>query len=90
MFRYTWIQKLSCLQNAISYLINVNVKIRIINLYRSFRPPNNMSPDAFFIEQLEILKNAMFDNCYVLGDFNFKSFELEIPILYRIPRMSEA
>ena len=37
----------------------LNVKIRIINIYRSFRPPNGMTPDVFFAEQLRILKNAL-------------------------------
>ena len=33
----------------------LNVKLRIINVYRSFRPPNRLSPDAFFIEQIKII-----------------------------------
>ena len=47
-----------------------NVKIRIINVYRSFRPPNRMTPDAFFVEQIKILSNALCNNCFVMGDFN--------------------
>ena len=48
----------------------LNVKIRIINIYRSFRPPNGMTPDVFFAEQLRILKNALCSSCYIMGDFN--------------------
>ena len=47
-----------------------HVKIRIINVYRSFRPPNRMSPDKFFKDQLKILSGAVCDNCFIMGDFN--------------------
>ena len=47
-----------------------DVKIRIINVYRSFRPPNFMTPEGFFVEQLKVIKNASCTNCYVIGDFN--------------------
>ena len=47
-----------------------DVKIRIINVYRSFRPPNSMTPEAFFVEQLNVIKNVSCSNCYILGDFN--------------------
>ena len=50
--------------------VNLNVKIRIINVYRSFKPPGGMTPDVFFVEQLGIMKNALCNNCYILGDFN--------------------
>ena len=43
--------------------------IRIINVYRSFRP-SGISPNKFFETQLEIVKNALTSNCYVMGDFN--------------------
>ena len=29
-----------------------------------------MTPDAFFIEQIKILSNALCNNCFVMGDFN--------------------
>ena len=29
-----------------------------------------MTPEAFFVEQIKILSNAICDNCYVMGDFN--------------------
>ena len=47
-----------------------HVKIRIVNVYRSFRPPNKMSPDKFFSEQLKIMSNVVCDNCIIMGDFN--------------------
>ena len=37
----------------------VSTKIRIINVYRSFRPLNEISPELFFAKQLNILRNAM-------------------------------
>ena len=53
-------------------IVNViaDVKIRIINVCRSFRPPNFMTPDAFFVEQLKIIKKALCTSCYIMGDFN--------------------
>ena len=48
----------------------LNVKIRIINVYRTFRPSNGMNPIQFFVEQLHIIRNALCANCYVMGDFN--------------------
>ena len=47
-----------------------DIKIRIINIYRSFRPPNRMTPDSFFAKQIEILSNALCNSCFVMGDFN--------------------
>ena len=44
--------------------------LRIIDVYRSFRPPNSMTPEAFFVEQLNVIKNVSCSNCYILGDFN--------------------
>ena len=46
--------------------------IRIISLYRSFRPVD-LSPSVFFESQLEILENAQCRGCYILGDFNLDS-----------------
>ena len=39
-------------------------------MYRSFRPPNLVSPELFFTEELNIIGSALCANCYVLGDFN--------------------
>ena len=47
-----------------------DVKIRVINVYRSFRPPNSMTPEDFFVEQLKVIKKALCINCYIMGDFN--------------------
>ena len=44
--------------------------IRIINIYRSFRPQGLLSADDLFKAQLEIIKGAMVPNCFVIGDFN--------------------
>ena len=46
------------------------VKIRVICIYRSFRPQDYTTPTAFFETQLGILKNALTSNTYLLGDFN--------------------
>ena len=43
---------------------------RIITLYRTFRPQDNMNPNEKFESQLEIVKNAFTKNCILLGDFN--------------------
>ena len=45
-------------------------KIRIINMYRSFHPPGGVPVGDFFKKQLQIVKNAICDNCIVMGDFN--------------------
>ena len=39
--------------------------IRIINVYRSFRPVD-MTPSVFFKTQLGVLVNALCKNCYIL------------------------
>ena len=43
--------------------------IRVINVYRSFRPLDR-TPIRFFEEQINVIKNALCKNCYILGDFN--------------------
>ena len=60
------------LENLHILIVDVlsHVKIRIINVYRSFRPPNRMTPDRFFKEQLKVLQNAVCENCFIMGDFN--------------------
>ena len=47
-----------------------NVQIRIINIYRSFRPQNGITLDNFMKCQLNLIKAALCSNCYVMGDFN--------------------
>ena len=46
--------------------------VRIINIYRSFHPPDGSSQSSFFAKQLEIIKNAICRNCFVMGDFNLE------------------
>ena len=43
--------------------------LRVICVSRSFRPID-MTPGVFFDSQLEIIKNSVCKNCYILGDFN--------------------
>ena len=46
------------------------INYRIINVYRSFSPPVNMSQRQYFLNQLATIKMAMCERCVVLGDFN--------------------
>ena len=63
-----------------------NKLVRLITLYRSFRPPNSESPSAFFQKQLEIIKNNIIPNTVLLGDFNL-DFEKQFPIDYPHARL---
>ena len=66
-----------------------NVNMRIINLYRSFRPQGMVSPDTFFSNQLRIIKNALSNNCYIMGDFNLDAkMEFRSDYHHRIPLSS--
>ena len=47
----------------------LDVKIRLINVYRSFRPLG-MSPNKLFENQLKIIQKALKNNCIIMGDFN--------------------
>ena len=42
---------------------------RIINVYRSFNPQNNVSARDKFKYQLEIIKSAMTQSTVLIGDF---------------------
>ena len=44
--------------------------IRIISLYRSFRPPDGVSASTFFNKQLTLIEKSSTRNMFVLGDFN--------------------
>ena len=44
--------------------------MRIINIYRSFRPQGTLSPTDLFSKQLEVISKAMMDECIIVGDFN--------------------
>ena len=50
--------------------ITTSKKFCVINLYRSFHPQGNLSPDEFFKSQLGVLQKALCSNCLILGDFN--------------------
>ena len=50
-------------------ILNCSIK-RIINVYRSFNPQNNVNAREKFKYQLEIIKKAMSERCIVIGDFN--------------------
>ena len=54
-------------------------KIRIISLYRSFRPPGGVSPGTFFKKQLDIVERNIVPNTFILGDFN-----LDAAMQYRL------
>ena len=43
---------------------------RIINIYRSFNPQDNVQERTKFKYQLNIIKAAMCEGCIVLGDLN--------------------
>ena len=44
--------------------------LRLICVYRSFRPQDLMSPIILFEKQLGIINYALTNNCFILGDFN--------------------
>ena len=54
--------------------INSKPITRVINIYRSFKPPNNVHPLNAFKEQLSIISKSIADtknlNVIILGDFN--------------------
>ena len=56
-----------------------SVRMRIITLYRSFRPPGNDTPINFFRKQLYIVERNIVQNTFILGDFN-----LDAEMRYRI------
>ena len=50
--------------------VHLDRDLRLINIYRSFRPQDMTSPMTFFKSQLSVIKKALNNNCLVLGDFN--------------------
>jgi hypothetical protein len=44
--------------------------LRIINLYRSFNPPDNINAGEFFNNQLQLVRGVMTSNTILIGDFN--------------------
>ena len=53
--------------------------LRIINLYRSFNPPNNQSAREFFNCQLRTVRRALTSNTVLIGDFNLDLTKKGIP-----------
>ena len=80
----------SDLENGDRHLVIIDVlshkPIRIINVYRSFRPQGGISPEAFFLAQLDVIKKALTKNCFVMGDFNLDvKKEARTDYAYRVP-----
>ena len=50
--------------------VGPNPCLRVINMYRSFNPPNNQDARTFFFNQLQLIKHAITRNTLVMGDFN--------------------
>ena len=59
--------------------VKSDIEFRIINIYRSFRPPGGISADTFFVKQLSLIKIALCANCYVVGDFNLDAGKANRP-----------
>ena len=53
-------------------IIDVHLEhdLRIINIYRSFRPQGLLSPMKFFENQLKCIKKSLTRKCVLLGEFN--------------------
>ena len=69
--------------------ITASIKLRLICLYRSFRPQDSISPTVFFETQLNLLKRALTGNCYLLGDFNLDARMDMRPVYdYKVPLSS--
>ena len=60
----------------------LNTPLRIITIYRSFRPPDGRSPTDFFKDQLAVMYQNCTRNTIILGDFNLDAkmqFMLDYP-----------
>ena len=44
--------------------------LRLINIYRSFNPPNNTNPREFFNKQINLIRQVITNNTMIVGDFN--------------------
>lgn len=60
--------------NIIVIDLDLKFKYRIINLYRTFNPPNNLNQYEHLKYQLDLIKTAVEENlsrkCIIVGDFN--------------------
>ena len=52
-------------------------------MYRSFRPPGNISPDSFFDSQISLISKALTNNTCLLGDFNLDARMSNVPEYHR-------
>ena len=57
-------------QHVVIIDVFLKTALRIISLYRSFRPPNGVPPSTFFEKQLNIIEKNTLPNTIILGDFN--------------------
>ena len=65
--------------------VMLDVQIRVISLYRSFRP-ELVSPNEFFKGQLDVLGNSITNNCLIMGDFNLDAgMEARHDYGYKVP-----
>ena len=60
------------IQNCHIVIIDIfaSQTLRLIGVYRSFRPQDSVTPAKLFEIQLGIINKALTNNCYIMGDFN--------------------
>ena len=62
--------------------IKTNVSVRLISLYRTFRPTDGKTPTEFFQKQIEIIERNRTPRTIIVGDFNLDAnmqFRLDYP-----------
>ena len=62
------LEKINC--HVVVVGIIAAITFRLICVFRSFRPQDNISPKFLFETQLGLFREALTSNCYVMGDFN--------------------
>ena len=72
------------LEGENSHIIVIDIlgskQYRLISIYRTFRPPLDLSVSDFFMHQISLVKIAMTPNTVLLGDFNLdyaRKYELD-------------
>ena len=50
--------------------LDLSIKVRLINVYCSFCPPDGLSGMEFLNKQLSVIRDALCKDCYIMGDFN--------------------
>ena len=63
------------LEGVDSHIVIIDLEVtgsinRVINVYRSFNPQNNVNARTKFRYQLGLIKSAWTQNCVIIGDFN--------------------